>query len=125
NVHHTLESSTLESALTTPTYGDRLLSTNTNIEVEQRAVWFATGNNIRVGNDMSRRCIKCRLDARAERPHKRNPKNFKIQGTIEKWTTESRAHIVAAALILMRHWCVEGKPEPIVIPLGNFEEWTT
>lgn len=123
NVHHTLESSTLESALTTPTYGDRLLSTNTNIEVEQRAIWFATGNNIRVGNDMARRCIKCRLDAKSERPHKRDPKSFKIQGKIENWTMEHRVEIVVSALILMRYWYVQGSPEPNCTPLANFEEW--
>ncbi len=126
NVMHRLESSALSTVLTSPSHQGRELGSNTSLDVPNRAVWFASGNNIRVGPDTARRCIKCRLDARMERPHARN--EFQIAGGVNgffRWTAEHRAELVAAILTLARNWFAQGKPVPDVTPLGNFEEWTT
>lgn len=128
NVTHMLESSALNGALTSPYVEDRELGTNTLIRVENRAVWFASGNNIRVGDDTARRCIKCRLDAKMESPHKRDTSKFRIPGGVRgffQWTIEHRAQLVAAALVLARNWYAKGKPAPSVLPIGSFEDWTT
>jgi hypothetical protein len=123
NITHVLESSALNTVLTSPTFGDRLLSTNTNITVENRAVWFASGNNLRVGDDTTRRCFKCRLDAKMERPHTR-----KIEGGVNRffnWTKDNRAGLIAACLTFYRLWIAQGKPSPDITPIGSFEEWST
>ncbi len=127
NIIHPLESSSLNSALTSPFIEDRELGSNTLVRVPNRAVWFASGNNIRVGDDTARRCIKCRLDAKMESPHKRDTKQFRIPGGVKgffNWTLEHRAQLVAAVLVLARNWYVKGKPAPDVTPLGSFEDWT-
>lgn len=127
NIIHPLESSSLNSALTSPFIEDRELGSNTLIRVPNRAVWFASGNNIRVGDDTSRRCIKCRLDAKMESPHKRDTKQFRIPGGVKgffNWTLEHRAELVAAVLVLARNWYAKGKPAPDVTQLGSFEDWT-
>lgn len=127
NVNFVLESSALNTALTSPTFGDRLLSTNTNITVENRAVWFATGNNIRTGDDTARRCIKCRMDAKVERPHKRDINAFHIPGGVNgffQWTINNRPELIAACLTLFRYWHVQGRIKPDVAPIGSFEDWS-
>lgn len=127
NLVHPLESSSLNAALTSPFIEDRELGSNTLIRVPNRAVWFASGNNIRVGDDTARRCIKCRLDARMERPHTRDTKQFRIKGGVKgffDWTIEHRVDLIEAALILARNWYSRGKPAPEVTLLGSFEDWT-
>ncbi len=127
NLTHPLESSSFNSALTSPFIEDRELGSNTLIRVPNRAVWFASGNNIRVGADTARRCIKCRLNARMENPHKRDTKLFRIPNGVDgflRWTIEHRAELIEAVLILVRNWYVQGNPSPSVTPLGNFEGWT-
>lgn len=127
NITHPLESSSLNSALTSPFIEDRELGSNTLIRVPNRAVWFASGNNIRVGDDTARRCIKCRLDAKMENPHKRDTKLFRIPNGADgflRWTIEHRAELIEAVLILVRNWYAKGNPSPDVTPLGSFEGWT-
>jgi hypothetical protein len=125
NITHPLESSSLNSALTSPFIEDRELGSNTLIRVPNRAVWFASGNNIRVGDDTARRCVKCRLDAKMERPQKRT--GFRIPGGVHgffNWTLEHRAELIAAVLVLARNWYAKDKPAPDITPVGSFEDWT-
>lgn len=121
NLIHPLESSSLNSALTSPYVEDRNLGTQALVKAPNRAVWFATGNNIRVGDDTARRCITCRLDALIEKPWKRA--GFR-EDNILAWALSHRGEIVAAILTLARYWYTQGCPKPDVTPLGNFENWT-
>lgn len=123
NVIRPLESSSLNSALTSEYVEDRGLGTQSLVRVRNKAVWFATGNNIRVGDDTARRCIKCRLDAVSEKPWKRDLKEFHIANILQ-WAIEHRGRLVSAVLTLARNWYVQGKPSPDVTPLGSFENWT-
>lgn len=124
NVVHRLESSNLNSTLTAPYREDRELGSQKLLRVANRAVWFAAGNNISVGDDTARRCIKCRLDARMERPWLRKQDEFQIRNILQ-WTQQHRGELVAAILTLARYWYVQGCPAPDITPLGSFEEWTT
>ena len=66
---------------------------------------LATGNNLRVAADMTRRVIKCRLDAGVEQPEKRA---FKFDCVQE--AREHRGALVAAALTILRAFVVAGRP---------------
>jgi len=121
NVETTLQSASLAAALTSSTWKDRLLGQSATVVVSQRATWLATGNNIRLGGDMPRRCYWIRLDAQTAHPWRRQ--NFRHPGLIG-WVTENRGAILGALLTVARSWYAAGCPPAAdLAPLGSFESW--
>lgn len=116
-----LKSPSLARALTASEWKGRVLGRSENVTLPQRAAWVATGNNIRLGGDIPRRCYWIRLDAQTSRPWERE--GFKHPDLL-KWTREHRAEIVVALLTLTRSWFAAGCPAPTVKPIGSFEDWT-
>jgi hypothetical protein len=120
NVKYPLASAHLDAALTSMTWQDRVLGTSDNLTVPQRATWMATGNNLRVGGDLPRRCYWIRLDAKMANPWKRA--NFK-HPELKQWVMEHRGELLAALLTLARAWYAAGQPKADVPRLGSFETW--
>jgi len=101
----------------------RELGKVSNVNVENRAVWVATGNNIKIGGDITRRTYSIRIDANTERPWERDPDTFRHKN-LEKYVKENRIALLAAAFTVVRYWFSTGKPVPEDIPIiGSFEEW--
>ena len=121
----TLARPALERLLTADTYTARDLGRSRTLTVPNRAVWFATGNNLAAGGDMPRRILPVRLATTLDRPQDRPPDSFRhpdIEGHAEK----CRGRYLAAALTILRAYFAAGKPEP---PggrrtLGSFEGWS-
>ncbi len=67
----TVDSPMLAATLTSSEISDRLLGGNRVITVPSRAVWAATGNNLRVTGDLPRRSYSIRVDANVEVPWER------------------------------------------------------
>jgi hypothetical protein len=68
NVEGQLRAPSLANALTADVWKDRILGRSESIELPQLATWLATGNNIRLGGDLQRRCYQIRLDAQSGTP---------------------------------------------------------
>lgn len=83
------------------------------------ALYFATGNNLRLTGDMPRRAIVSRLDAGVERPEDRE---FTTEDPVDTLKRE-RPRYVAACLTVLRAYFVAGAPKQSR-PLGGFEEWS-
>ncbi len=62
NVRGILSSTSLERAITAPTWVDRVLGETRDVSIPQGAVWAVSGNNLRIAEDLIRRCYKSRLD---------------------------------------------------------------
>jgi hypothetical protein len=77
NIERTLRSGQLSAALTTSEWSDRLLGKSEALHLHSRAIWIATGNNIRLGGDIARRAYWIRLDSNLPRPWLRDSRNFK------------------------------------------------
>lgn len=120
NLTGTLWSGQLSAALTSGTWADRVLGGNDIARLPQRAVWIATGNNVRLGGDIPRRCFWIRLDARMSRPYQRE--GFK-HSNIVAWVIDHRGELIAAALTLARAWFSAGCPSANTIRMGSFEDW--
>jgi hypothetical protein len=65
------------------------------------AAFYATGNNLTIAGDLTRRVIMATLDANCERPEMRT---FNVDARTEALT--HRPELVAAALTVLRAWHV-------------------
>jgi hypothetical protein len=121
NVKGKLTSGDLAAALTVKNeWEDRLLGTSTTVRVPVRCTWIATGNNLEFSDEIARRTVWIRMDAKVERPWKRT--GFK-HPDLRGWVKEHRADIVTALLTFVRKWVEDGKPASDVT-LGGYEQWS-
>lgn len=121
NIPGRLQSSKLDAVLTADWWIDRLLGGNTMIKVPHRATWMATGNNIKVGGDLARRCYRIRIDPKISKPWNRTGFKYEDLATHVK---EYRSEKVTAILTLVRAWFAAGCPIDKNIPsLGTFTGW--
>src|SRR4029079_3845618 len=86
--------------------------------IVNRTTLFATGNNIRLVGDMTRRSITSSLDAQLERPEVRR---FKADPL--KQVLATRGLYVAAVLTIVRAYIMAGQPNRL-LPLASFEDWS-
>ena len=95
----------------------RLLGQSRNIDAPSNACLFATGNNLAIAGDMTRRALLCSLDPQVERPELRTFSTSPLQTA-----RDNRGTYVGAALTIMRAYHRAGCPGG-VDPLGSFERW--
>jgi hypothetical protein len=120
NLQHPLQSASLAMALTTPCWKDRVLGESRTVAIPQLCTWVATGNNIRLGGDLPRRCFWIRLDSQMSQPWTRE--GFKHPDLIA-WVRERRGELIGALLTIARAWFAAGSPPVSVAALGSFEQW--
>ncbi|OYD80120.1 hypothetical protein CHT98_32935 (plasmid) [Azospirillum brasilense] len=121
NLRGRLDSSKLAAAITSPVWEDRILGLSEMVRIPVRAIWVATGNNPGLSNEMARRTVRIRLDARRDRPWER--REFRHPELLA-WVRENRARLVWAALTLAQAWVAAGRPPAErASTLGMFERW--
>ncbi len=96
NCEHPLGSDLLCQVLTQPSVNIRLLGQSKNVEVLTNATLFATGNNLRLVGDMTRRALISFLDPQVERPELRE---FAVD-PIEQIRRDRGRYVIAALTIL-------------------------
>lgn len=119
NVETALGGELLCQLVTQPFLMLRPLGGSTMLRAPARCFPIATGNNVTVKGDMTRRVTLIRLDAGMERPETRTfERDFLAD------IRASRAELVRAALVVMRAYQIAGCP-PIErhTPYGSFEAW--
>jgi putative DNA primase/helicase len=77
NLRERLDSAALSAALTADTFEDRVLGLSQMVTLPVRCTWVATGNNPAMSNEIARRSISIRLDAKVDRPWERGPDAFR------------------------------------------------
>jgi len=82
------------------------------------AMITATGNNLVLVGDMTRRALFCRLDPACERPELREFAEDPVVTALA-----NRASYLMAALTILRAYHVAGRPKQ-VSPLGSFGDWS-
>ncbi len=87
-----------------------------------RALIMATGNNMTLYGDTSRRVLMARLEPTEESPEKRT--NFKHHNLLE-YVRAQRNRLVSAALLILRAYHRAGRPDMGCDQWGSFEEWAT
>ena len=91
--------------LTQPVVRARILGRSEAPELPANAFVTATGNNLALVGDMTRRAVLCRLDPGCERPELRTfPRSPIAAAKVE------RGRYLAAALTVLRAFVVAGRP---------------
>ena len=114
-----LGSDPLHAVLTSQIWQGRILGKSETVTVPNRAVWLASGNNVELSDEMTRRIIPIRLDAGVERPEERT--GFKIKD-LPAYVREHRSELVSACLSLVQVWVDAGMPKGEAT-LGRYESW--
>ena len=104
--------------VTQETVSVRILGRSEVVEMPTNTTLMATGNNLVLLGDMTRRAILCRLDPGIERPELRTFHTNPMQQV-----REHRGELVRAALTVLRAFHNAGRPRQSN-PLGSFEDWS-
>lgn len=122
NILNDFNSPSLAALLTSETFSDRTLGRTEKPEYPNRMFVLLTGNNLRFANDMPRRVLKLRLDARLENPATRKFNNNPLQ-----FILHNRQKLVQAGLSLIHAYLQSSEfAAGGAVPdesTASFEEW--
>ena len=117
NVTGVLDSAALASAITAPTFRDRVLGRSESLSIPNRALLLITGNNFCPAGDLPRRIIPIRIDPGTDAPYARQ---FDLDPLT--YVLENRAELATAALVLIRGYLSSGA-ERAAGRMASFEAW--
>jgi len=118
NVREPLGCAALDSFLTAPMFADRVLGSSETIALPNKALFIATGNNLRLTGDTCRRVLVARLDAQIDQPYARE-----FDSDPASRCVTDRAALVVAALTIVRAYVVAGRPRCGSGRMASFEQW--
>jgi len=104
--------------LTQATVRARILGRSEAPELPSNSFVTATGNNLRLAGDMTRRAVLCQLDPKTERPELR-----KFASAPDMLIKGNRARYLIAALTILRAYHVAGRPSQ-PRRLASFSDWS-
>jgi hypothetical protein len=96
----------------------RILGKSEAPQCEWRGVMCATGNNVRLVGDMTRRGLICNIDTQLERPEQREFQFNPIEQILS-----NRGAYIAAALTIVRAYIAAGCPDNCG-PLASYGPWS-
>lgn len=104
--------------LTEEEYTGRYLGATRMVTNPTATLITATGNNLRIFDDVIRRVVKCNLDPRSE-----FPENRQYDRDLATWIPENRPALVKAGLTALRAFVVAGQPQQTPSLMGSFQDW--
>ncbi|MBX3316473.1 MAG: hypothetical protein KF902_06360 [Phycisphaeraceae bacterium] len=112
----------IDRAATSPRWRDRILGGNTQVNLPMTTVIWATGNNITLQADTTRRVIHIRLDSPLERPEDRA--NF-VHRDLLAYVAKHRQSLYVDVVTILAAFVRAGCPLPEDLrALGSFENWS-
>ena len=120
NINTSMGGVPLNILLTEGVLRDRVLGKSTMMEAPTNCLVLGTGNNIEVEADTTRRAVRCRMDARIERPQDRQfPSDPRAQAL------QDRGGLVVGGLTILLAYINAGRPlRGKVKHVGSYEDWT-
>jgi hypothetical protein len=107
------------SVLTSEEHRARILGQSEQVRLINRGVFFATGNNLAIQGDLTRRAIQIQLDPDCEHPERRR---FDFDPVMR--AAQLHPKLCVAAITALRAFWVAGRPDVLDRPvLGSFEAW--
>lgn len=120
---HVVEGTQFARAVTSLTYGDRILGVSRIAQFPNTVTWMSLGNQVQVNGDMSRRVYFVCLSPSGTTLSDRESYAYR-HPDLKAWTTENRDELVSAALTVLRGWVCAGRPKSArSSAMGSFEPW--
>jgi putative DNA primase/helicase len=119
NVNGDLGGDNLCQLISQPSCDIRVLGTSLMPTIVNRSCIFATGNNIRLVGDMTRRSLICSLDSPFERPEERVFNGDPVGDVLR-----DRGLYIAACMTIVRAYMAAGSPAQKLKPMNGFEDWS-
>lgn len=118
NVVGSFDSAAMASAITSPTYQDRILGASNSSTVPNRMLLILTGNNLCLEGEMPRRILVARIDPETDRP-------FAREFDLDPFAVCSadRQMMIASALVLIRAYLTNCEGPIAKGRLASFEQW--
>ena len=120
NIDRPLESPDLCKAITEPMYSDRVLGESKVLAFPTNVLWTCTGNNLAFRGDLAARALRCRIDAKKEKPEEREFKTKDLPAALRDF----RPKLVNAALTILRAYFRETRPDQKLPNWGGFDQWS-
>lgn len=111
----------LDAALTSTVWQDRLMGTNETPALPLFVTWCATGNNVVLIGDTSRRVAHIRLNSPLESPEQRDDLKHE---DLKSYVRQHRPGLLADALTILAAFCRTGCPQQKLPTWGSFEDWS-
>lgn len=110
------------AAITSPdSWEDRILGKSEVVRTPLALTWVATGNNVALAADTTRRTVHIRLESRVEKPEERT--DFKHLNLV-KYTRSYRAEYLHAGLTMLAAYHGAGLPAMNLAAWGSFDGWS-
>jgi putative DNA primase/helicase len=113
-----LDGALLAQVIERPVANVRILGKSELVRIENRASFFATGNNLQILGDLTRRVVLAKLDANMERPEQRTFRSNPFDTVLA-----NRGQYVADALTVVAAYASAGRPDRAP-RLASFEGWS-
>lgn len=97
NVVGSFDSASMASALTSPTFTDRILGSSASSAVPNRSILILTGNNLALRGELPRRVLIARIDPKTDKPFSRH---FDFDPLA--MCRQNRLDMVSSALVLIK-----------------------
>jgi hypothetical protein len=110
----------LNTWLTASEWSDRILGSNEIAKLPSRVTCAATGNNVTVRGDTTRRALLAQVDPGVERPELRQFREKDLRGKVLR----DRPELLTALFTILRAYQQAGSPGNRDRLLGRFEEWS-
>ena len=120
---HRLGGAALDAALTGSRWTGRRLGVSELVDLPQTILFLATGNNVEIKGDLTRRTLRCQLTTELERPEQRAGFKHGNEDGLRRHTRTNRARLVVDVLTIIRAYQAAGEPRQACKPLGSFGEW--
>jgi hypothetical protein len=111
----------LDRALTGTTWEGRILGQSQVYKGPLHVTWYATGNNVFLAGDISRRLVQMRLESPLEHPEKRG--GFKYPD-LKAHVLANRGQLLSACLTILRAYLQARWPAQGLVPWGSYEAWS-
>ncbi|RRQ20691.1 hypothetical protein [Thiohalobacter thiocyanaticus] len=118
NVETVLGGDLLCQAVTQPYVAVRPLGSSVQIRAPARVCLCATGNNLVIRGDLTRRVMLIQINAGMEHPEQRS-----FDGDILADLAARRSELIAAAITITTAYHAAGCPDVGTTPLGGFAAW--
>lgn len=111
-----------DALLTSDVWRDRELGRLAVKTLPARTVWTATGNNLLLAGDLTRRAVRMRLETTLDNPEKREGFRWGEGDNLFRAADRGRPLLVMHALTILRAHTIANPPRPITT-WGSFESW--